>query len=315
MTETTRVGLVGVGMMGRPMAQRILSAGFPLTIFDVRTEPQHEFAALGANVAKSPRDVAANCDVVLTSLPALAACEQVYLGESGLLEGAKKGTVLVETSTVSPKTVKRFAEAAAPRGVGVIDGALLSRTRFHPGLTQLNSYEIVAKGQVTVLVGGDPKHVAKARPVLAAFGDPILEFGAVGSGVMIKVLNAAMTHAYYAVASEVMAVASKAGIDIRKLEEVFRHTSASSGAMNNNMPHYLQTGKGKLMSLESVLKDSEAMLEVARDMNVPVMMQNVNHAYYEMALHRGDARHMPWDGELMKLWESFIGQPIRFAPQ
>jgi hypothetical protein len=80
------------------------------------------------------------------------------------------------------------------------------------------------------------------------------------------------------------------------------------------MPHYLETGKGKLMSLESVLKDSEAMLDLARELHVPVLIQNVNHSYFEMALRReGGSKLLAWDGELMKLWEGFIGQPIRFA--
>ena len=82
--------------------------------------------------------------------------------------------------------------------------------------------------------------------------------------------------------------------------------------MNDVIPYYLQTGTGKQMSIEAAIKDAESMLELAREFNVPVLMQSINHAYYEMALQKGGSKNLPWDGELMKLWESLIGKPIRF---
>ncbi|MCO5063523.1 MAG: NAD(P)-dependent oxidoreductase [Rhizobiaceae bacterium] len=312
MSEQVKVGLIGLGMMGKPMALRILGGGYPLTVFDVRPEPIKELVDAGATSAGSPKEVAERCDVILTSLPTIKACEAVYFGDTGLLKGARKGQVLVETSTVPPHIVRRVADEAEKLGVGAIDAALLSRTKFHPGLSQLKSFEVVAKGQLTVMIGGKPEDIEKARPVLSTFADPLFEMGPIGSGVLIKVLNAALTHAYFAIACEVMAVARKSGIDLRKLEEIFRNTSAYSGALNNNMPHYLETGKGKMMSIESAIKDSEAILEVARELNIPLLMQSVNHAYYEMALQKGGSRESAWDGELMKLWEGFIGQDMRF---
>ena len=131
--------------------------------------------------------------------------------------------------------------------------------------------------------------------------------------MLIKVLNAATTHAYFAVACEVFAVAAKAGIDLKKLEELFRNTSAKSGAMNSNMPQYLKTGTGRMMSVAAALKDSEAMLDIARELNVPVLMQNVNHTYFQMSLLNGASKEHPWDAEMMKLFESYINTPIRFA--
>lgn len=312
-SDKLRVGFIGLGMMGNPMSRRVLGAGFPLTVHDIRPASVEELVKAGAKNAASPREIAEVSDVVLTSLPTQKACDEVYFGPNGILKGARKGQILVETSTVSPNAVRHVAEEARKQGVGVVDAPILSRTAFHADIAKLKAPEVVLRGQVTLMVGGEAADVEKVRPVIGAYGDPIFHMGPIGSGTMIKVLNAATTHAYFAVACEVFAVAAKAGIDLKKLEEIFRNTSAKSGAMNNNMPQYLKTGTGRMMSVAAALKDSEAMLEMARELNVPVLMQSVNHTYYQMSLMNGTSKELPWDSEMMKLFESYIGKPIRFA--
>jgi 3-hydroxyisobutyrate dehydrogenase-like beta-hydroxyacid dehydrogenase len=312
MNDKMRVGFIGLGMMGKPMSKRVLAAGYPLTVHDLRPEPVEELVKAGARKATNPKEMAEVSDVVLTSLPSLEACEEIYFGAHGLLKGARKGLILVETSTVPPSMVKRYANEANKQGVVVIDAPLLAGTTFHPGLAKFKADEIAAQGLVSVMIGGDTADVEKVRPVLATFGNPIFHVGPVGSGEMIKVLTNAVSHAYFVVALEVVAVAAKAGVDLKKLDEIFRHTKASSSAMNDAIPYYLKNGKGRLMNIGSAIKDSEAMLEVAREVDVPVLIQSVNHAYYEMAMQRSGSRDGAGDGELMKLFESFIGKPLRF---
>ncbi len=307
-----RVGFIGIGMMGKSMSKRVLAAGYPLTVHDIRPEPVEELAKAGAKKATTPKEIAEVSDIVLTSLPVLEACEEVYFGAQGLLKGGRKGSILVETSTVPPSMMKRYADEAGKLGMTVIDAALMARTKFHPGLDKLKANEIAAQGLVTVMVGGDAKDVEKVHPVLSTFGNPIFHVGPLGSGQMIKVLNNATSHAYFVVALEVLAVAAKSGVDLKKLEEIFRNTSAGSTAMNDVAPYYLKNGKGKLMYIGASLKDSDAMLEIARAANVPVLMQNINHAYYQMAMQRRTPDDGSGDGELMRLFESFIGQPLRF---
>ena len=222
MNDKMRVGFIGLGMMGKPMSKRVLAAGFPLTVHDIRPEPVEELVKAGANKAVSTKEIAEVSDVVLTSLPSLEACNETYLGDHGLLKGARKGQILVETSTLPPSVVRRFADEANKQGVVVIDAALIARTTFHPGLSKFKADEIAAQGLVTVMVGGNAADVEKVRPVLATFGNPIFDVGPVGSGEMIKVLSNATAHAYFVVALEVLAVAAKAGVNLKKLEEIFR---------------------------------------------------------------------------------------------
>lgn len=313
MSTKLRVGFIGIGMLGKPMSKRVMAAGYPLTVHDIRAEPVEELVREGAKKASSPKEIAEVSDVVLTSLPSLEACEEVYLGANGLLRGARKGEILVETSTVPPSMVRRFADEAMKQEVVVIDAALLARTYFHPELSKVKKAdEVAAKGLITVMVGGNEKEVEKVRPILATFGNPILHVGPVGSGEMIKVLNNATSHAHFAVACEVLAVAVKAGVDLKKLQEIFSKTSARSFAIEDVIPHYLQTGTGKTMSLEAAIKDAESMLQVGSELGVPLLIQSIKHAYYQMALQKGGAKDRPWDGEMLKLWESLIGKPIRY---
>src|SRR5689334_9390575 len=112
MSDKPKVGFIGVGMMGNPMCRRILGAGFPLTVHDMRSSAVDELVKAGAKKAGSPREVTEVSDVILTSLPTQRACDEVYLGSNGILKGVRKGQTLVETSTVSPSSVKRVWEDA-----------------------------------------------------------------------------------------------------------------------------------------------------------------------------------------------------------
>jgi len=191
---------------------------------------------------------------------------------------------------------------------------LIARTTFHPGLASLHASEIASRGLVAVFVGGEEEHVSAARPVLETFGDPIFHVGPLGSGAMVKVLSNAAAHAYFLVALEVNAVAAKAGVDLRKLEEILRHTPARSVAMNETIPYFLERGEGMMMSLQAGIKDAESMLELAEELHVPARMQAENLVYYRLAAEALDSDQAKWDTALMQLFEGYIGKSLHFDP-
>ena len=310
MSQKVRVGLIGLGMIGNPMSKRILAAGYPLTVCDIRPEPVEEIVSKGAAKAKTAKEVAQVSDIVLTSLPSLAACEDVYLGSNGLLKGAREGEILVETSTVPPSMVRRFSDEAGKQGVAVIDAALQTKTNYHEGLFKLKANEIVAKGLVHVMVGGDADTLERARPILATFGNPIIHFGPVGSGEMIKVIGNAATHAVFVMLCEILGVGVKADVDAKLLLDYLGKIPSTSHFIENTIPHYMETGTGSMMLLEPCLKDAESILQLGREFSVPMLLQSITHDYYQMAQCFG-AKDRPWDGEVLKLWESLIGRSIR----
>ena len=310
MNGKMRVGFVGVGMMGKPMASRILKAGYPLTVYDIRPEAVKEFVGLGAKSAKSAKEIAEVSDICFTSLPSIAAWEDVYFGSNGLLKGARKGEILVDTSTVAPSLTRKIYDEAKKQGVEVMDAALQSGTLYHEGLFKLKANEVVERGQVTVMVGGDPETVEKARPVIASFGDPIIYFGPVGSGELIKVVGNAMTHAAFAMLCEFVAVAMKSGIDVKRLLDYLAKISSMNRLIEYTIPSYMESGKGRMMRLEPCLKDCESMLQVAKDCSMPMLFQSITNDYYLWAESLG-SKDLPWDEELMKVWEGLIGKPVR----
>ncbi|MBI2831737.1 MAG: NAD(P)-dependent oxidoreductase [Chloroflexi bacterium] len=307
MGDKPRVGFIGIGMMGKPMSKRALHAGYPLTVYDIRPGPVEELVAEGAARATNPEEVARGCDVVLTSLPSTSACEEVYFGSSGLLKGAKAGQTLVETSTVPPSLIRKYAGAASQKGVVVIDAALLAQGQ--PG-RKGTAAEIAARGQIMVVVGGKPEEVEKVRPVLETFGNPVLHMGPLGSGEIIKILNNSVAQTTFCIICEVLAMGAKAGVNMNRLYEVLTHATARSWAMEDYVTPYLQDGKGSSMRTEAALKDSASAMELAKELGVPALMLSLRHTYYEWAQNSG-LKDRP-AVEMLELWEGIIGKPIRF---
>jgi 3-hydroxyisobutyrate dehydrogenase len=210
----TRVGFVGVGSQGGPIAARIIAAGHPTSIWARRPSALEPFTALGATPAASPAAVAAASDLVGVCVTDDAAVEDVLLGAGGLLEGAIAGTLFVIHSTIHPDTCRRLADAVAVRGSTLIDAPVSGGA------------PAVASGTLVVMTGGDTADVERARPVLETFGNPVLHLGPLGSGQAAKALNNLLFTAHIATAMALFEAAEAIGIDRGALA---RSISPSSG--------------------------------------------------------------------------------------
>ena len=155
------VGLIGLGRIGRPIAENLIRTGYSLLVHDVRREAGRELERHGATAVGSPREVAAQANIMLTSLPHSRISEEVVMGPDGLLAGAGPGSVIVEISTVGPALVRKLAGAAADKGVEFIDAALSGGVGG------------AKKGTLTVMAGGSPEVFERVRPVLKAFAKEI----------------------------------------------------------------------------------------------------------------------------------------------
>ncbi|HTB63765.1 MAG TPA: NAD(P)-dependent oxidoreductase [Opitutales bacterium] len=171
------VAFLGLGIMGSGMANRLLGAGFPLTVYNRNAEKAQPLAAAGAKIAATPRAAAAGADFVISMLADDVAARAVWLGAEGALAGAKPGTVLIECSTVSQDWVKELAAAAKQENCPLLD-APVTGTKPH-----------AASGELTFLVGGEAAVLEKARPVLAVMSKAILHVGPNGTSVLLKLLN------------------------------------------------------------------------------------------------------------------------------
>lgn len=293
---TAPVGLVGLGNMGSALARR-LAARYPLIGYDVRPSGGvRELAASGAfTLAGSLPEVAAAGRVVL-SLPAPDISRAVVTELLGVL---KPGSVIVETSTVTPMDVDAMREACAAASVKLVDAAILSGVRQS------------AEGAATILIGGDAGDVDSVRDVLSAFASTITHLGPAGSGMAAKVINNAVAHATMVMLCEAGAMAAAWSIPRAKLGELF---ASEEGGLIRPLTHrfmerVLRGDYDGGMPTEAARKDSTLALRLAERTKTPLFTIQAAHTAYELGLAAGLARDDY--ASIATLWEGWTGLPLR----
>ncbi len=214
-----RVGFIGLGSQGGPMARRIIEAGHPTTLWARRPSTLDCFAGTAAQVAGAPAELAAASDLVCVCVVDDAGVTEVVAGPDGVLAGLAAGGVIAIHSTVHPDTCRDLAAQARDRGVHLVDAPVSG------------GGPAAAEGRLLVMVGGDAATVERCRPVFASYGDPIVHLGDVGSGQLTKLLNNVLFTANLATAANTLALGRALGVDPQRLAEVVSHGSASSFAL------------------------------------------------------------------------------------
>ena len=222
-----RVGFVGLGNIGKPMARRLVAAGLETSVLDALQAPVDELVREGAKPASSPRELAARADVIGVCVRDDADVRDVFEGEDGLLAGAAPGSVIALHSTILPSTVREMGAAAAARGIGVLDACVTG------GAAK------AATGELTYIVGGELADLERCRPAFATSASLIVHTGPLGSGASTKLCNNLMTYLAWLSAFESLHLARAAGLSQEKLEEVTR----SNGNLTDPMRAFLALHK------------------------------------------------------------------------
>jgi 3-hydroxyisobutyrate dehydrogenase-like beta-hydroxyacid dehydrogenase len=246
-----RVGFIGLGSQGAPMARRIVEAGHPLTIWARRPESTEPFADTAATVARSPAELAENSDVVCLCVVNDADVESVITRDDGVLAGLAARGIIAIHATVHPDTCRRMAAHAAARGVDVVDAPVSG------------GGGAAAEGKLLVMVGGDDAVVERVRPVFATFAFPVLHLGALGSGQMAKLLNNLLFTAQLTVAIETYEFAVELGIDRTAMAEVLASGSGGSRAAGVIAGSQFDTSGLRQVAAGLLAKDVGIMFDVA----------------------------------------------------
>lgn len=220
---TQHVSVIGLGIMGGGIASNILKAGFPLKVYNRSADKAAPLVAQGASAAATARDAAVDADVIVAVLGDDAASRAIWL-ESGALDAAKTGAVVVECSTLSVPWVRELAGLAAARGLHFVEAPLFG------------SKGAAAAGQVRLVVGGDEAAIAAARPVLEAFSSALIPIGAVGAAATWKLINNMMIAVHAAAAAEALVMAERAGLNIEQVTALIGGGAANSGIVQNKLP-------------------------------------------------------------------------------
>ncbi len=269
------LGFLGLGNMGGGMAQRLLRAGFPLSAYDPVTQRMQAAVAAGAMARRSPREVAAASEIVLSSLPTPASVEEAVLGVEGLIHGIRPGGIYIDLSTIDPMTSRRMHAAVAEKRARMLDCPVGKGPAA------------AAKGELTLMVGGDAAVLAEVRDVLAAIGTDIFHCGPAGSGAAAKLVNNLVSCAICALDAEALVLAAKAGVELPVLVEVMKSTAADNRHLHLTIDNVLNGMFEPQFRLALAEKDLRLAVQMGIELGVPVLLGEAAHMLHRMGSGEG----------------------------
>ncbi|MGK7377201.1 2-hydroxy-3-oxopropionate reductase [Planococcus sp. 1R117A] len=257
-----KIGFIGLGIMGKPMAANLLSKGYEVTVNDLNEAAVQSLVELGANRAESAKVIGESCEVVITMLPANKHVQQVVLGENGVLSGAKPGTVIIDMSSITPVVSKEIAALALEKGVEMMDAPVSG------------GEPKAIDGTLAIMVGGKEEVFEQVKDVLYAMGSEVTLVGGNGSGTTAKLANQVIVNLNIAAMSEALVLASKAGIDVEKMYKAIRGGLAGSAVLDAKAPLILDRNFVAGGRIDINMKDITNVIDTAHEIGVPMPLSS-----------------------------------------
>jgi 2-hydroxy-3-oxopropionate reductase len=254
----SRIGFIGLGIMGKPMSKNLLKAGHYLTVFDINQSAMDELVKAGAEPGASPRDVAAKSEIVITILPNSAIVKAVILGDDGVIEGAQKGAIVVDMSSVSPQASREIAAALDQKGVRMLDAPVSG------------GEPKAIDGTLSIMAGGSQADFDELLPVFKAMGSSAVLTGSHGAGSVTKLANQIIVQLNIAAVSEALVLATKAGVDPELVYKAIRGGLAGSTVMEAKVPMILDRNFKPGGTLRINIKDIGNVLETSHELGMPL---------------------------------------------
>ena len=253
-----RVGFIGLGIMGAPMARHLLAAGFPLTVHSRSPGPVDALVEAGAERATSPAELARVSDVVVTMLPDTPDVEHVMLGDDGVVTGAAAGSLVIDMSTIDPGPTRAIAEQLATRDVEMLDAPVSGGERG------------AIDGTLSIMVGGSDRAFVRAMPILDAMGKNIVHVGPSGSGQVTKACNQLVVAATIEAVAEALVLAERSGVDAAKVREALLGGFAGSKILEVHGQRMLDRAFEPGFRARLHRKDARIVLDAAQSSGSPI---------------------------------------------
>lgn len=293
----SKIGFIGLGIMGKPMVKNLLKAGIETTVYDINTIAVTELVKQGARKADSPREAAVNKDAVITMVPNAAIVKNILEGENGVLAGASEGTVIVDMSSVSPVASQEFARLAAEKSCPFLDSPV---SGGEPGAVD---------GTLAFMIGGEEKNVEKIKDVFEAMGKSITIVGPNGSGSVAKLANQIMVNLNIAAVSEALVLAQKAGADPKKVFEAVRGGLAGSTVLDAKAPMMYSRNFKPGGTLAINLKDITNVMDTAKSLDVPLIL--TSSLQQIMLSLKADGHIMDDHSGIVQFYEKISGVTVK----
>jgi 2-hydroxy-3-oxopropionate reductase len=271
-----RVGFIGLGIMGKPMAMNLLDAGYPLTVHSRSAGPVDEVVARGATRASGAAEVAAASDVTITMLPDTSDVELVLTGAGGVLDGASAGALVIDMSSIDPAPTRAMAEAFAKRDVAMVDAPVSGGERG------------AIDGTLSIMIGGERDAVARAMPIFEVLGKTIVHVGPSGAGQVTKACNQLVVAATIEAVAEALLLAERSGVDPGKVREALLGGFAGSKILEVHGQRMLDRAFDPGFRIRLHRKDARIVEDAARTTGTPIPSFAVVAAQLQRALDDGD---------------------------
>lgn len=269
-----KVGFIGLGLMGKPMALNIHNKGFPLAVYNRTPAKLSEFKKLGISTYSSPSQLAKNSDVVITMITAPKDVKEVALGKNGIAESGNRNLVHIDMSTIGPSAAREIAKGLSKKGIKFVDAPVTGST------------DRAKTGELVIFAGGDKKIVDEITPVLKAMGTEINYMGEVGSGQAIKLANNLIAGETIAVLSEAFLLGESLGLTKKQIMEALKNVFGISPNMRNKMPMIVSGKYPVAFSVSNMRKDLKLGLsEKSSTTSLPLL--KTTEAIYKKTIDAG----------------------------
>lgn len=255
-----KIGFIGLGIMGKPMAKNLIKAGHNLTVFDINSLSVQSLVEIGAKAADSSKKVAEDCRIVITMLPNSPHVKSAVMDANGILEGARAGDILIDMSSIAPSVSQEIHKACSDRGVRMLDAPVSG------------GEPKAIDGTLSIMVGGDENVFQEVYDILMVMGGSAVHCGAVGAGNTTKLANQIVVALNIAAVSEALMFATKAGVSSEKVFNAIRGGLAGSTVMNAKVPMILDRNFAPGFRIDLHIKDLNNAIETAHNVGAPMVL-------------------------------------------
>ncbi|NLV37056.1 MAG: 2-hydroxy-3-oxopropionate reductase [Clostridiaceae bacterium] len=292
-----KIGFIGLGIMGKPMAKNLLKAGYPLIVYDIVKEAVDELITAGAEQGSSPKDIAQKVDLIITMLPNSPQVKDVVLGENGIIEGVKSGTIVVDMSSIAPLASQEIAGKLREAGAVMLDAPVSG------------GEPKAIDGTLSIMVGGPEDAFKQVEDVLKIMGSSAVLIGDVGSGNVTKLANQIIVALNIAAMSEAMVLATKAGVNPEKVYQAIRGGLAGSTVLDAKVPLVLDRNFKPGFRIELHIKDLKNAMDTAHGVDVPVPL--TSQVLEMMQAMKVDGKAGNDHGGLVQFYEKLAGIEVK----
>ncbi|MFH1381348.1 MAG: 2-hydroxy-3-oxopropionate reductase [Chloroflexota bacterium] len=273
-----RVGFIGLGIMGMPMARNLIKAGFEVTVYNRTASKAERMVSDGAKKADSPREVAKESPVIITIVSDTPDVESVILGRNGVIEGINSDSVVIDMSTISPEATRRMATRLRDKEAHMLDAPVSGGEQG------------AINGTLSIMVGGDAGILERCQPILEAMGKNIVHVGSNGMGQTVKLMNQILVAGTLNAVAEALVFAHKSGVDLKKAIEAVKGGAAGSWQLTNLAPRIISRDFNPGFMVDLMQKDLKLVMEAAQTMATPLPATSLIHQMYYSLQAAGEGK-------------------------